>query len=429
MGSLSKAIYVGIAGKARKITKIYIGTSSTARKAKGSYVGINDRARSCGGSIVVVTMYAESLTADKIDGTEPSYQCGGVLSYNKIACLAYQSSSGHGSGNTGGSYSAKIDAYTYNLSKSNRVDVGYSSNKIYDMEGALGNSYFIIAGGRYSTGYNTKDNSLAYVYAYNSSLVSNTIDNLKYTRAYPGVEYISSSDSFVVAGGGTSITKWSGSSGYNNALAVSYAESYNRSLTKNTTTPSANNVLYAPYSEGLYEYALFFGGFTLPGTSSNPYTISKYVTYINSSSTVNTAAYTARIQPGHCRVAQYAVLAGGYTEYNSFSKVVEAYDNSMVKRTLSSLNFATRGLIGWNKTNNTGYFFLGERHYDPSNSSEKSTDKYYNWHVYEYSPSLVKSFYANAFNSIRFGKPPFTVNVNDRILLPNVAKKLTLYTI
>ena len=42
---MTKACYVGVAGKARKVKKIYTGVANKARKVKKAYVGVGGKAR------------------------------------------------------------------------------------------------------------------------------------------------------------------------------------------------------------------------------------------------------------------------------------------------------------------------------------------------------------------------------------------------
>lgn len=42
---MTKACYVGVAGKARKVKKIYVGVANKARKVKKAYVGVGGKAR------------------------------------------------------------------------------------------------------------------------------------------------------------------------------------------------------------------------------------------------------------------------------------------------------------------------------------------------------------------------------------------------
>ena len=44
---MTKQVYVGIDGKARKIKKIYIGVNGIAREVKAAYVGVDNLARLC----------------------------------------------------------------------------------------------------------------------------------------------------------------------------------------------------------------------------------------------------------------------------------------------------------------------------------------------------------------------------------------------
>ena len=42
---MTKACYIGVDGKARKVKKIYIGIAGKARKVKKAYVGVGGKAR------------------------------------------------------------------------------------------------------------------------------------------------------------------------------------------------------------------------------------------------------------------------------------------------------------------------------------------------------------------------------------------------
>lgn len=78
---MTKALYVGVNGVARKVKAIYVGVNGVARKVKNGYVGVNGVARQffAGVEMVTVTIVQPTngsikATYDGVDYTS-TFQC------------------------------------------------------------------------------------------------------------------------------------------------------------------------------------------------------------------------------------------------------------------------------------------------------------------------------------------------------------------
>ena len=201
---MTKACYVGVAGKARKVKKIYTGVANKARKVKKAYVGVGGKARLFYSADQKLGYYG---TATGLSQGRNSLAATTVGSYGLF---------GGGMGYIfGGSYFATVDAYNTSLVRS-------TPTALSKARGALAattvGSYGLFGGGRYSDRY-----ASATVDAYSTSLVRSTLTALSQARDGLAATTVGSYGLF---GGGAD----------KDASASATVDAYSTSLVRSTLT-------------------------------------------------------------------------------------------------------------------------------------------------------------------------------------------------
>lgn len=220
---MTKAIYIGVGGRARRVKKVYFGVSGIARKVKSAFIGIGDKARLfwSGGEPV----YFKSTTF----GSARYHQMTGTI--GDYALFA--------GGSTVSSASTRVDAFNSVLTQSTAPSLGQAKSN----GGAAnaGSSYLIFGGG-----INESGTARATVYAYNAALTRSDPSALHtHKRAFGAAS---------VGGYGLFAGGYAGDTPY-----YSVTEAYNNALTKSTPDP-LNVSRYDLGGATAGNYAVFAGG-------------------------------------------------------------------------------------------------------------------------------------------------------------------------
>ena len=289
---MAKNAYIGVRGKARKISKMYFGVAGKARLITNAYIGIGGKAR---------PWYS-------LD-SKPAY-------YGTITSLSVARDGANGGsignyalffgGNNGKSLKT-VDAYNSSLSRSNGPAMPISAHEPI----VTSNSKYLIVS-KYDG-----------VYALDSSLTWNT----------PEKRNESSYDNE-----GTSIGDYAVLGPGQNNGATSGVDAYNSSLTHTVPDPfSVGRFWYGAASIG--DYALFAGGYS-SSTSKYYNTIDAYSSSLTHSTPVTLSKNLSRISA--TSITDYAIFAS--------SKVINAFDKSLTRTLPPSFGvsrpFATAISIG-----------------------------------------------------------------------------------
>ena len=140
---MTKACYVGVAGKARKVKKIYTGVANKARKVKKAYVGVGGKAR---------LFYS----ADQKLG-----YYGTVTGLSQVRCLPAATTVGNYGLFGGGGYGvfadtlySTVDAYSASLVRSTPTALSQARS---GLAATTVGSYGLFGGGSDSSVYSTVD--------------------------------------------------------------------------------------------------------------------------------------------------------------------------------------------------------------------------------------------------------------------------------
>jgi hypothetical protein len=163
---MSKAIYVGVGGVARKVKSIYIGVDGVARKVKKGYIGVGGVARPCWGGGELV----DYGTATPLSYTAFEHAAATVGDYALFGG-GRRNDLGYASGNG----SPVVDAYNKSLVSS--TPTALSQGRTFLAAASVGD-YALFGGG------NRSDSSSAVVDAYNKSLARSTPTTLSVARFY-----------------------------------------------------------------------------------------------------------------------------------------------------------------------------------------------------------------------------------------------------
>lgn len=229
---MTKAIYIGVGGLARKVKKVYFGVSGIARKVKSGYIGVGGLARLfwSGGE----PAYFKSTT---FSSARYQQQTGTIGNYALFA-----------GGSTVSSASTQVDVFDSVLTQSNATALGEA--KFKGGSARAGSSYLIFAGGAQESAY-----ARATVYAYNSAL----------TRSVPAALHASKFDMGAASVGSYALF----AGGYpGDTPYYKVTEAYNTALTKSTPDP-LDDSRYDLVGGTAGNYAVFAGGY---GNSSRYYT-------------------------------------------------------------------------------------------------------------------------------------------------------------
>ena len=268
---------------------------SVARKVKKGYIGVGGIARLFYSSGPELNYYGTTTPLSVARSSSAGVSVG---NYGLI-----------GGGYTGSSYSAVVDAYDTNLTRSTPTVLSVARR---DLVGTLAGSYGLFGGG-YTGSYS------AVVDAYNANLTRSTPTALSIARRY--LEGVSVGD-YGLFGGGIASSSSNGN----------VVDAYNANLTRSTPTVlSVSRHQLAGVSVG--NYGLFGGG----------YTGSSYTAVVNAYNTglvrsTPTALSVSRRNLEGISVGNYGLFGGGAGSSNS--NVVDAYDTNLTKSTPAALSQA-----------------------------------------------------------------------------------------
>ncbi len=276
---MAKGLYVGVAGKARKVKKIYVGIGGKARRVKKGYVGVGGKAR----------LFWSGGELDYY-GTATPLSGGGILpigvsigSYALFAC---------GRSNP---FTTTSDLYNTSLVHSTIVfpDTRYSASG-----GSIGN-HALVAGGfpHYKT-----------VIAYNTSLVYSYLQEFSHEHSYAAVANVG--DFLIFAGGSEDEDR---DSSYDPS---NYVDIYNTSLVHSNST-NLHFVASYPVGASTGNYAMIAGDYKKVGAFNSSLVYTSYLTDLS----------TDGIRRGGAQVGGYALFTGGYT---ADTNVVNAYNKNLV---------------------------------------------------------------------------------------------------
>ena len=238
---MTKACYVGVAGKARKVKKIYTGVADKARKVKKAYVGVGGKARlfysaeqklGYYGTVTALSQARNGLAATTVG----SYGLfgGGIISFK---C------------------SAVVDAYSSSLVRSTPTALSQARSSC----GATTvGGYALFGGGIIDmtvSGYDIINTNTAIVDAYSSSLVRSTPTALSQARSYIGATSVGV---YALFGGGY---------GKGSSEGCSTVDAYSSSLVRSTPTALSQARGYIE-ATSVGVYALFGGGYAPSGRSA-----------------------------------------------------------------------------------------------------------------------------------------------------------------
>lgn len=298
---MTKACYVGVAGKARKVKKIYVGVANKARKVKKAYVGVGGKARPFFSAESKLSYYGPVTRLD--DGR-----------------AYFQATSVGGFGLFGGGYSGHIlstvDAYSTSLVHSTPTAL---SKGRYDLAATTVGNYGLFGGGHTTDGVTSLDIFSPTVDAYNTSLVRNTPTELSERRAVLAATTVGNYGLF---GGGYLILK--------NMAYLSFAivDAYSASLVRSTPT-SLSEKKYGLAATTVGDFGLFGGG--NDGTHEPSSIVDAYSANLVRSTP--TALSYARNNLAATSVGGYALFGGG----NGYD-TVDAYSASLVRSTPTALS-------------------------------------------------------------------------------------------
>ena len=339
---MSKGVYIGVDGYARKVKSMYIGVDGVARKIKKAYLGVEGYARLfySSGGIKKVT--------SSISDVRSTHSGGASASTGSYAIFA------------GGGNNYFVDGYNASLTRSAASNL---SNKANYLCGCGFNGYGVFAGG-----YSTMQEYFNTVEAYSSTLSKQTLSNMSYARR--GASMAATTNYLVIFGGGDD--------GY---TYVQYVETYTKNLTKSSNIQRKGYEFgcgvscsgMAWFCDGMYDlivfddnmtvishalsagrrqdlagaavgnYVLFAGGNT--GSADEPLsTIEAYnsdITEVWLTGLPNAVHYLSGTSVG-----TYALFGGGISQADPVTTYsdVAAYDENLT-RTLFSLSSARYGHV------------------------------------------------------------------------------------
>ena len=133
---MTKAAYIGVDGKARKIKKGYVGVNGIARKIKKAYVGVGGVARPCWGGGKL--SYYGTIAALSV--------ARGYFAATTVGDYAI-----FGGGAAGGAYQSAVDAYNSALTRSTPTALSQARSGL----AATTVGDYALFGGGYDSGYSS----------------------------------------------------------------------------------------------------------------------------------------------------------------------------------------------------------------------------------------------------------------------------------
>ena len=228
---MTKACYVGVAGKARKVKKIYTGVADKARKVKKAYVGVGGKARLFYSADQKLGYYG---TVTGLSQVKSSLVATAVGNYALF---------GGGVG-ADSAYFATVDAYSGALVRSTPTSLSQVRSGLVTT--AVGN-YALFGGG------SVLDSSFNFTYfatvdAYSGALVRSTPTSLSRARGRLAATAVGN---YALFGGG--------SDGFSSSSYLATVDAYSGALVRSTprSLSQARGDLAAT---AVGNYALFGGG-------------------------------------------------------------------------------------------------------------------------------------------------------------------------
>ena len=320
---MTKALYVGVGSKARRVKNAYIGVNSKARKVTKMYVGVSGKARLFWSSEKKLSKYNNAS-----DLSIARYFIGGA-SIGEYALFGggyyYQSYNYH--------QTSVIEAYNTSLVRS--LPTALSVSRSQAATATIGN-YALFAGG--GTGmYAT--NVTAVVDAYNNSLTRSNGSNLTVARKFFTGTTVGN---YALFGGGGASSVYATVDAYNTSLTRTTPKTLSIAR-KNLTAVNASN------------YALFCGG---AGRYSGPTYATVDAYNASLTLTTTTALSIDREYLASTKIGDYALVGGGRYYENTYEDEdtgedydvyvdvanVDVYNKALTRSTISPLTVGRHGL-------------------------------------------------------------------------------------
>ena len=367
---MAKGIYIGVSNKARKVTDIYFGVSNKARRVTKAYIGVGGVARlfysAYSGPVYIGS---SSLTNERQDGAVA--QCGPYAVFsggyawlenggqNILSSVEFCNTAltvgnfgemsvgvrNHAGAGLTDQYTSREMCFFAGGFTANRA----STNQLYQISrpgtsiGAVPNlavsrgylaaagldNYIVFAGGQRKDA----DSALAWVDAYdNSGVKINSVSALNTATAFlAGATLNTGSTKKIIFAGGYSTEAGS---------AISDANSYDSSLTRNLLSPlSVQRGRLSGASVG--NYVLFAGGYYSPGTGVYYNTVDAY----NSSLTRSTCTGLSlkRNLMASASTSDYAYFAGGTPPVTN---IIDVYDTNLTRTNHNTLSLPKHSVYG-----------------------------------------------------------------------------------
>ena len=342
---MSKNVYIGVGGVARKVKNIYIGVGGVARKVKKGYIGVGGVAR-----LFYENSKVEFLGSGSVALTYPRHYLAGT-SLSNYALF--------GGGAQFSNYPiGYVEAINSSLSKTTCArfsfnDSGNDSDNYYTVRNLAATSvgnYALFGGGYNSPSYRDV------VHVYNASLVKQT--NLQLTDVVAYLCATTVGNYAMFAGGYNRSTSPTSLTAFSNSLTKStinlsvtrggsaragtvgsyaiihgshiYSESINTSLVRSTITTVPVVQFKGCAGANAGDKLLFAGANNDESSASNPY--KSYVNVFDSSLTVSSLNLSVR-RTCECGLSLngYAIFAGGDSSSSTNLKGIEVFDRNLTR--------------------------------------------------------------------------------------------------
>lgn len=347
---MAKGIYIGVSGKARKVKRLYVGVGSKARKVKKMYIGVGGKARLCYsaelekvGTATALRVARYALSSARVSGHV--LFAGGAVEDESYVMKRYVPSS-------------VVDAYNASLTRSSPTNL--SASRAYMGAASVG-GYALFAGG-ITNGPTALAPQIpsSVVDAYNASLTRTSATKLATSGSINEVGLVG-----VVGGSIGNHAIFAGGAQPNSDGdygETAYCSVYDASLTR-TSNIKLSTARYCALSASVGDHVLFAGGHV--GYSSDIYG------YTNTSGTTTVEAFDSSLTLTHVETlsdkafGSQGVSFKGYALFPTWKGVVNAYNSSLTRTTLSTLKFS-RNYSGATAVGDYAIFAGG---YDYSNST------------------------------------------------------------
>ena len=343
---MSKGVYLGVDGYARKVKSMYIGVDGVARKIKKAYLGVEGYARLfySSGGIKKVT--------SSISDVRSTHSGGASASTGSYAIFA------------GGGNNYFVDGYNASLTRSAASNL---SNKADFLCGCGFNGYGIFAGGSSTMGSYFKT-----VEAYNQSLAKTTLSSMSYARS--GAAMSSTTNNLVIL------------CGYNGNVYNASGETYTKNLTKGNDIQlgSSYKNIYGASLGSVALFCLVYDG--IEGLHSSMRIDDNLTLYFG-------GWVAARSNLACATVGNYVLFGGGDSgQESSVVSTVDAYNQNLTRFVATGLPNAAKDLSG---TSIGNYALLGGGRSIISDSTKTYAD------VAAYDENLTRTLFS--LSSPRYG--------------------------